>query len=200
MPYNEQIFVTADGETTTEYVPRDTLRRVSTPQAYRFDKLLWAYEKAFSENVDNYDILSKQFLNVNDKPVIIYTLEGFQRRTVDAPSSVTKICSLYGKEVTAFPYCRHFTSTSVSTKSSTIGRMPSWITTISSGPQKPALSRHTGTADRGVSPLEQPGGEMRVSLRRGGNVGEPFNRRCNAAERPIVAGAALPYSRRRAPQ
>lgn len=35
MPYNEQIFVTADGETTTEYVPRDTLRRVSTPQAYR---------------------------------------------------------------------------------------------------------------------------------------------------------------------
>jgi len=51
MPYNEQIFVTADGETTTEYVPRDTLRRVSTPQAYRFDKLLWAYEKAFSENI-----------------------------------------------------------------------------------------------------------------------------------------------------
>ena len=51
MPYNEQIFVTVDGETTTEYVPRDTLRRVSTPQAYRFDKLLWAYEKAFSENI-----------------------------------------------------------------------------------------------------------------------------------------------------
>lgn len=51
MPYNEQIFVTADGETTTEYVPRDTLRRVSTPQAYRFDKLLWAYEKAFSKNI-----------------------------------------------------------------------------------------------------------------------------------------------------
>lgn len=38
---------------------------------------------------------------------------------------------------------------------------------------------------------------MRVSLRRGGNVGEPFNRRCNAAERPIAAGAALPDSRRR---
>lgn len=51
MHYNEQIFVTDDGETTTKYVPRDTLRRVSTPQAYRFDKLLWAYEKAFSENI-----------------------------------------------------------------------------------------------------------------------------------------------------
>lgn len=51
MPYNEQIFVTGDGATTTQYIPRDTLRRVSTPQAYKFSKLLWAYEKAFSEGV-----------------------------------------------------------------------------------------------------------------------------------------------------
>lgn len=51
MPYNEQIFVTEDGATTTQYIPRDTLRRVSTPQAYKFSKLLWAYEKAFSEGV-----------------------------------------------------------------------------------------------------------------------------------------------------
>lgn len=51
LPYNEQIFVTGDGETTTQYVPRDTLRRVSTPQAYQYEKLLWAYEKAFSENI-----------------------------------------------------------------------------------------------------------------------------------------------------
>ena len=48
LPYNEQIFVTEDGNTTTKYIPRDTLRRVSTPQAYRYDKLLWAYEKAFA--------------------------------------------------------------------------------------------------------------------------------------------------------
>lgn len=51
LPYNEQIFVKADEESTIQYIPRDTLRRVSTPQAYHFDKLLWAYEKAFSENV-----------------------------------------------------------------------------------------------------------------------------------------------------
>lgn len=51
LPYNEQIFVTGDAESTTQYIPRDTLRRVSTPQAYRFDKLLWAYEKAFSEGI-----------------------------------------------------------------------------------------------------------------------------------------------------
>lgn len=48
LPYNEQIFVSGDGVSTTQYIPRDTLRRVSTPQAYRYDKLLWAYEKAFS--------------------------------------------------------------------------------------------------------------------------------------------------------
>ena len=41
MPYNEQIFViNEDDETTTnKYIPRETLRRVSTPQAYRFDLL-----------------------------------------------------------------------------------------------------------------------------------------------------------------
>ena len=52
LPYNEQIFVVGeDGESTTKYIPRDTLRRVSTPQAYRFGTLMWAYQKAFAENV-----------------------------------------------------------------------------------------------------------------------------------------------------
>ena len=51
MPYNEQIFVKLDEKSTCQYVPRDTLRRVATPQAYRFGKLVWAYEKAFSENI-----------------------------------------------------------------------------------------------------------------------------------------------------
>lgn len=51
LPYNEQIFVKDDEISTTKYIPRDTLRRVSTPQAYRFGKLYWGYKKAFSENI-----------------------------------------------------------------------------------------------------------------------------------------------------
>lgn len=53
LPYNEQIFVIdeADEASTMRYIPRDTLRRVSTPQAYRYEKILWAYEKAFAENI-----------------------------------------------------------------------------------------------------------------------------------------------------
>lgn len=51
LPYNEQIFRIKDNKTTTEYIPRDTLRRVMTPQAYTFGKLSWAYEKAFKENI-----------------------------------------------------------------------------------------------------------------------------------------------------
>ena len=51
MPYNEQIFVKKDEETTVQYIPRDTLRRVSTPQAYKYGKLVWAYKKAFEENI-----------------------------------------------------------------------------------------------------------------------------------------------------
>lgn len=51
LPYNEQIFVTDDAQSTTKYIPRETLRRVQTPQAYRFGDLVWAYEKAFREDI-----------------------------------------------------------------------------------------------------------------------------------------------------
>lgn len=54
MPYNEQIFVADDDKSTTKYIPRETLRRVSTPQAYRFSKLRWAYDKAFKEEIGIY--------------------------------------------------------------------------------------------------------------------------------------------------
>lgn len=54
MPYNEQIFVKDDECSTINYIPRETIMRVSTPQAYRFDKLLWAYHEAFDRKVGIY--------------------------------------------------------------------------------------------------------------------------------------------------
>lgn len=54
LPYNEQIFVIDDELSTTSYIPRETLRRVSTPQAYKFDKLVWAYDKAFRDEIGIY--------------------------------------------------------------------------------------------------------------------------------------------------
>ena len=51
LPYTEQIFVKQDEATTVQYIPRDNLRRVQTPQAYRYGKLSQAYEKAFRENI-----------------------------------------------------------------------------------------------------------------------------------------------------
>jgi len=51
MPYNEQIFVKKDEQTTTQYIPRDTLRRVSTPQAYHYKTLCACYERAFAEGI-----------------------------------------------------------------------------------------------------------------------------------------------------
>lgn len=51
LPYNEQIFVKDTEETTKQYIDRNTLRRVSTPQAYQFGKLAWAYDKAINENI-----------------------------------------------------------------------------------------------------------------------------------------------------
>lgn len=53
MPYNEQIFVVDkdDENTTTQFIPRETLRRVSTPQAYRYDLLNTKYHEAYAKNI-----------------------------------------------------------------------------------------------------------------------------------------------------
>lgn len=53
MPYNEQIFLVdqEDKTTTTKCIPRETLRRVATPQAYRFDLIDRAYHEAFEKKI-----------------------------------------------------------------------------------------------------------------------------------------------------
>ena len=54
MPYNEQIFVIDDDLSTVKYIPRETLRCVATPQAYKFGKLDWAYHEAFENKIGIY--------------------------------------------------------------------------------------------------------------------------------------------------
>ena len=56
MPYNEQIFVIdeEDENTTKQYIPRETLRRVSTPQAYKYELLDQKYHEAFEKKVGIY--------------------------------------------------------------------------------------------------------------------------------------------------
>ena len=56
MPYNEQIFVVSkdDENTTTQFIPRETLRRVATPQAYKFGLLDEKYHEAIEKEVGIY--------------------------------------------------------------------------------------------------------------------------------------------------
>lgn len=51
MPYNEQIFIKDDEESTSNYIPRETLRRMVTPQAYNFKLIDSAYHEAFEKNI-----------------------------------------------------------------------------------------------------------------------------------------------------
>lgn len=51
LPYNEQIFVINDEISTMKYIPRETLRRVSTPQAYKFGIIKSAYDEAFKNGI-----------------------------------------------------------------------------------------------------------------------------------------------------
>ena len=54
LPYNEQIFLVDDEISTTKYIPRETLRRVVTPQAYKLKKIYDAYKRAFKEEIGIY--------------------------------------------------------------------------------------------------------------------------------------------------
>lgn len=54
LSYNEQIFVVDDEVSTTKYIPRETLRRVSTPQAYKFGLLDSKYHEAFEKEIGIY--------------------------------------------------------------------------------------------------------------------------------------------------
>lgn len=51
LPITEQIFGVTTDEYTDRYIPRETLRILQTPQAYKFGKLVISYEKAFAENI-----------------------------------------------------------------------------------------------------------------------------------------------------
>ena len=54
MPYNEQIFIIDDENSSSRYIPRETLRRVSTPQAYKFALLNSKYHEAFEKGIGIY--------------------------------------------------------------------------------------------------------------------------------------------------
>ena len=54
MPYNEQIFLVDDEISTIKYIPRETLRRVATPQCYKFKLLNDKYHEAFEKEIGIY--------------------------------------------------------------------------------------------------------------------------------------------------
>lgn len=54
MPYNEQIFLVDDEISTVKYIPRETLRRVATPQAYKYQLLDEKYNEAFEKEIGIY--------------------------------------------------------------------------------------------------------------------------------------------------
>ncbi len=80
LPYNEQIFIIDDDnpETTRKFIPRETLRRVSTPQAYRFDLLSKKYHEAFERQVG---VCGSAYANTMmvDLGVTLYFASGSER-------------------------------------------------------------------------------------------------------------------------
>lgn len=51
LPVYEQIFKTYDDNSSKEYIPRDSLKILQTPQAYHYMELKDAYDEAFAKNI-----------------------------------------------------------------------------------------------------------------------------------------------------
>ena len=47
------LFRDTDGNSSKEVIPRETLARTQTPQAFKLGKLKWAHEKAAEKGIDN---------------------------------------------------------------------------------------------------------------------------------------------------
>ena len=78
MPYNEQIFLLDDEVSTIKYIPRETLRRVATPQCYKYDLLLSKYNEAFEKKIG---IFGSSYTNTMmvDLGVRLYFAKGSDR-------------------------------------------------------------------------------------------------------------------------
>lgn len=78
MPYNEQIFLIHDETSTSKYIPRETLRRVATPQAYKFKLLDDKYHEAFDKQIGIYGSSYTNTMMV-DLGVKLYFAKGSDR-------------------------------------------------------------------------------------------------------------------------
>ncbi len=56
MPNNEQVFIVDNDnpDETTQFIPRETIRRVTTPQAYHYGELLEVYGNGFERKIGIY--------------------------------------------------------------------------------------------------------------------------------------------------
>ena len=90
LPYNEQIFVADDDKSTTRYIPRETLRRVSTPQAYQYEKLNKAYHEAYEKKIGIYGSAYTNTMMVELEKSCI--LRRDRIRTLKLPPRMTLSC------------------------------------------------------------------------------------------------------------
>ena len=97
MPYNEQIFVVDDEISTIKYIPRETLRRVSTPQAYRFGLLDEKYHEAFEKEIGIY---GSSYTNtmMADLGVKLYLASGSDKNIKLTTKDDLEIFKIYLKE------------------------------------------------------------------------------------------------------
>lgn len=72
IPVYEQIFVSFEGDKSNRYIPRENLRVVQTPQAYRYGKIMNIYDEGYAENKEKYCSAYANTLMVDMGEIIYY--------------------------------------------------------------------------------------------------------------------------------
>ncbi len=63
----ETIIKSKDGISGSESIPREEIMRVQTPQAFRFDKLLWVHKEALNRGITNAVYTNTIFIDLGEK-------------------------------------------------------------------------------------------------------------------------------------
>ena len=66
IPIVETIIKTSDKISGKESIPRDSIMRVQTPQCYKYDKLVWAYDEAKKRNITNTTYVNTLFVELGE--------------------------------------------------------------------------------------------------------------------------------------
>lgn len=88
LPHNEHVFEAKDDISTAQYIPRERTRCVQTPQAYKYGKLLGAYEEAFRNGIGIYGASYVNTMMVDMGETLYFAVGSYKNIKLTTPDDI----------------------------------------------------------------------------------------------------------------